>query len=125
MKAKKRVATPVEDPSEAIARQCRKLVTQRAMFAAGVAMVPIPGLDWLTDVGVLVKLLPEINRAFGLTPEQMREATRRGQRLDESKPGSGLGLSIVCELVGLYGGRFNLSRSSMGGLAAAVDLPGA
>jgi uncharacterized protein (DUF697 family) len=66
-------AAPIEDPSEAIARQCRKLVTQRAMFAAGVAMVPIPGLDWLTDVGVLVKLLPEINRAFGLTPEQIEQ----------------------------------------------------
>ena len=71
---KKRVAAaPVEDPSEAIARQCRTLVTQRAIFAAGVAMVPIPGLDWLTDVGVLVKLLPEINRAFGLTPEQIEQ----------------------------------------------------
>jgi uncharacterized protein (DUF697 family) len=39
--------------------------------AAGVAMVPIPGLDWLTDVAVLVKLLPEINRAFGLSPQQI------------------------------------------------------
>jgi hypothetical protein len=36
-----------------------------------VAMVPVPGLDWLTDVGVLVKLLPEINRAFGLSPDQI------------------------------------------------------
>jgi uncharacterized protein (DUF697 family) len=65
---------PVEvddDASEAIARRCRKLASQRAMLAAGVAMVPVPGLDWLTDVGVLVKLLPEINRAFGLTPEQI------------------------------------------------------
>jgi uncharacterized protein (DUF697 family) len=57
--------------SEAIARRCRRLVTQRAMLAAGVAMVPVPGLDWVTDIGVLVKLLPEINRAFGLTPEQI------------------------------------------------------
>jgi uncharacterized protein (DUF697 family) len=60
-----------DDPSEAIARRCRQLVTQRALIAAGVAMVPVPGLDWLTDVGVLVKLLPDINRAFGLTPEQI------------------------------------------------------
>ncbi len=74
MKSKKRVAAaPLEDPSEAIARQCRRLVTQRALFAAGVAMVPIPGLDWLTDVGILVKLLPEINRAFGLSPEQIEQ----------------------------------------------------
>jgi uncharacterized protein (DUF697 family) len=61
---------PVES-GEAIARRCRRLVTQRALMAAGVSMVPVPGLDWLTDIGVLIKLLPEINRAFGLTPEQI------------------------------------------------------
>jgi uncharacterized protein (DUF697 family) len=60
-----------DDASEAIARRCRKLVSKRAMLAAGIAMVPVPGLDWLTDVGVLIKLLPEINRAFGLSPEQI------------------------------------------------------
>jgi uncharacterized protein (DUF697 family) len=56
---------------EAVAARCRRLVTKRALLAAGVAMVPIPGIDWITDVGVLVKLLPEINAAFGLTPEQI------------------------------------------------------
>jgi uncharacterized protein (DUF697 family) len=56
---------------EAVARQCRRLVTKRALVAAGVAMVPVPGLDWLTDIGVLMKLIPEINAAFGLTPEQV------------------------------------------------------
>ena len=60
------------DPQiEAVAARCRRLVTRRALVAAGVAMVPIPGLDWLTDVGVLVKLLPEINEAFGLSPAQI------------------------------------------------------
>ena len=34
-------------------------------------MVPLPGVDWLTDVALLLKLIPEINRAFGLTPEQV------------------------------------------------------
>jgi uncharacterized protein (DUF697 family) len=56
---------------DAVALQCRKLVTKRALVAAGVAVVPIPGIDWVTDVAVLLKLLPEINRAFGLTPEQI------------------------------------------------------
>jgi uncharacterized protein (DUF697 family) len=56
---------------EATARRCRKLVNQRALMAAGVAMVPLPGLDWLTDIGVLLRLLPQINAAFGLTPEQI------------------------------------------------------
>jgi uncharacterized protein (DUF697 family) len=59
------------DDVEAVAARCRRLVTKRALLAAGVAMVPVPGLDWLTDIGVLVKLLPEINRAFGLSPEQI------------------------------------------------------
>ena len=66
--------TPVEAPDdglEAIAQHCRKRVSRRALFAAGVAMVPLPGIDWLTDVGVLVRLLPEINHAFGLSPDQI------------------------------------------------------
>jgi uncharacterized protein (DUF697 family) len=59
------------DTVDAIANRCRQRVKQRALLAAGVAMVPVPGLDWLTDVGVLVSLLPDINRAFGLAPEQI------------------------------------------------------
>ena len=71
-----RVAEWVVVPSgeteiEAVARQCRRLVNQRALLAAGVAIIPVPGLDWLTDVGVLVRLLPEINAAFGLSPGQI------------------------------------------------------
>lgn len=56
---------------DAAARRCRRRVTRRAMFAAGVALVPLPGLDLLTDVGVLLQLLPEINAEFGLTPAQI------------------------------------------------------
>lgn len=58
------------DP-QAVAERCRKMVKRRAMVAAGVAMVPLPGLDWLTDIGILVELLPRINAAFGLSPEQI------------------------------------------------------
>ena len=65
------IVDPANTDIEGTARACRKRVRQRAMVAAGVAMLPIPGLDWLTDVGVLVKLLPEINAAFGLTPQQI------------------------------------------------------
>lgn len=56
---------------DAVAEQCRRLVRKRALFAAGVSIVPIPGVDWITDVAVLVKLIPDINRAFGLTLEQV------------------------------------------------------
>jgi signal transduction histidine kinase len=59
----------------------------------------------------------------GLSAEQRAEATRRGRRLDESKPGSGLGLSIVTDLVALYQGDFRLDRSPDGGLRAEIELP--
>jgi uncharacterized protein (DUF697 family) len=54
-----------------VATSCRRRVRQRALLAAGVAMVPVPGIDWVTDIGVLVKLLPEISAAFGLSAEQV------------------------------------------------------
>jgi len=62
-------ATPAQ--VEAAARDCRKMVSRRALLAAGVAVVPIPGVDWATNVGVLLKVLPEINRRFGLSAEQV------------------------------------------------------
>ncbi|HEY9216064.1 MAG TPA: ATP-binding protein [Ancylobacter sp.] len=61
----------------------------------------------------------------GLSPEQRIEALKRGKRLDETKPGSGLGLSIVAELVTLYGGRLTLETSPFGGLRCIVRLPAA
>ncbi len=60
----------------------------------------------------------------GLSPQQ-REQVRRGRRLDETKPGSGLGLSIVVELAGLYGGGLTLGTAPIGGLRAELVLPGA
>jgi uncharacterized protein (DUF697 family) len=88
----------VDDPVEAIARRCRKLVTKRALLAAGVAMVPVPGVDWITDVGVLVKVLPEINHAFGLTPEQI-ERLAPERRLVVYKALSAGGGMVVGRLV--------------------------
>ena len=61
----------------------------------------------------------------GLTAEQREEVTRRGRRLDETKPGSGLGLSIVTELVQLYQGACTLDSSPLGGLRVSVSLPAA
>lgn len=56
---------------QAIAKRCRKRVSQRALLAAGVAMVPVPGLDWAVDVGMLMRLLPQISAEFGLSPAQV------------------------------------------------------
>lgn len=59
----------------------------------------------------------------GLSPVDGDAVIFRGHRLDQSKPGSGLGLSIVAELVELYGGHLILDRSPQGGLRAVTYLP--
>jgi signal transduction histidine kinase len=59
----------------------------------------------------------------GLSPAEREQVMLRGQRLDESKPGSGLGLSIVAELARLYGGTLNLGNAPIGGLRAELVLP--
>ena len=88
--------TPTE--VQAVVRQCRRMVNKRALVAAGVAVVPIPGVDWITDVAVLLKLIPEINRAFGLTPEQV-ERLAPDRRLVVYKTISAGGGLLVGKLV--------------------------
>ena len=63
----------------------------------------------------------------GLTATQREQvgAARRGNRLDETKPGSGLGLSIVVDLAALYGGALTLGTAPIGGLRAELVLPAA
>ncbi len=61
----------------------------------------------------------------GLSEKERAQVSRRGQRLDKSKPGSGLGLSIVVDLAALYGGSLTLGRAPIGGLRAELLLPAA
>ncbi|MEH2470052.1 signal transduction histidine kinase [Nitrobacteraceae bacterium AZCC 2161] len=60
----------------------------------------------------------------GLSLAERAQVSRRGQRLDETKPGSGLGLSIVVDLAALYGGSLTLGTAPIGGLRAELVLPG-
>lgn len=59
----------------------------------------------------------------GLSEEDAQKVLRRGVRLDEKTPGSGLGLDIVKELVDVYGGSLALKRSALGGLLVELRLP--
>ena len=59
----------------------------------------------------------------GLDKNARAAAVERGKRLDESRPGSGLGLSIVVELASIYGGSLKLDESPLGGLRAILRLP--
>ncbi len=59
----------------------------------------------------------------GLSSDQMLKAMQAGQRLDESAPGFGFGLSITRELAELYSGSLNLDKSAFGGLRVSLRLP--
>lgn len=61
----------------------------------------------------------------GLSESEAVQVLRRGVRLDEKTPGSGLGLDIVKELVDVYGGSLELKRSGLGGLLVELRLPAA
>lgn len=56
---------------EIILAECLELVKKRAYFSAGAAVVPVPFLDVVIDVGILSQLIPEVNARFGLAPEQI------------------------------------------------------
>lgn len=72
--SRKTVYAPVSEADlTAIVKKCRGIVTRRALLSAGVAAVPLPGLDVLTDIGLLVRVINAINQEFGLTPEQMAQ----------------------------------------------------
>jgi signal transduction histidine kinase len=61
----------------------------------------------------------------GLRPEEISKVIRPGERLDESAPGFGFGLSITRELAELYGGNVDLDASKLGGLRVSLRLPSA
>jgi signal transduction histidine kinase len=59
----------------------------------------------------------------GLPADRRAEALKRGRRIDETKPGSGLGLSIVSETASMYSGRIELDSAALGGLRTILTLP--
>ena len=58
-------------------------------------------------------------------PAQRNRIFGRGERLDEQRPGTGLGLDIVRELAHTYGGSIEAHPSPLGGLQMRLCLPAA
>lgn len=60
----------------------------------------------------------------GVIAAQMAELGERGKRLDERKPGNGIGLSIAREILTFNNGTISFSKSNaLGGLEVLVELP--
>lgn len=105
---------------EAAVLHCRKLVRKRALMAAGVAAVPVPGLDWATDIGILMRLIPQINMAFGLAPEQIERLApeRRAVVLKAVSAGGSLLIGklvtrdLLIKVLGMVGVRLTTQQAA-------------
>lgn len=60
---------------------------------------------------------------FGVANEELSRLGERGTRLDERRPGYGLGLSILAQLIARYSGHSHFERSPLGGLRVTITLP--
>jgi signal transduction histidine kinase len=100
------------------------LVDNACKWAASRVFIEV--LDQASEPGAapMLRILVD-DDGRGLSETERAQVSRRGQRLDESKPGSGLGLSIVTDLAGLYGGSLTLGHAPIGGLRAELVLPAA
>jgi two-component system sensor histidine kinase PhoQ len=58
----------------------------------------------------------------GISSDQISHVLKRGVRADESVPGTGIGLSLVADLVEAYQGRLRIERSRLGGAAVFIEL---
>ncbi|MDQ0087343.1 uncharacterized protein (DUF697 family) [Paenibacillus anaericanus] len=85
------LASSIEE-LEVLRKQCKKMVTGRAVASGGVAAVPLPGVDAAADIAMLLQLLPAINEKFGLSPQQLEgldpECYEVSKKLLESKVSS-------------------------------------
>ena len=84
-----------------------------------IEVIAEPGAD---DAGRMLRIMVD-DDGPGLSPTERGQVSRRGQRLDETKPGSGLGLSIVTDLAALYRGGLTLGTAPIGGLRCELRLP--
>lgn len=93
------VLLPVSnDEIEHVRERCRALVRKRAAISAGVAAVPIPGVDIAADLTSFASMVEDINRAFGLTPEQIERLNPRMRVVAYQAVGT-LGGMLVGKLV--------------------------
>lgn len=83
---------------EAVRERCRRLVRRRAVISAGVSAIPLPGVDVLSDLSLFTMLINDINKEFGLTPQQIDRLQPR-LRLIAYEAAVGIGGMMVGKLI--------------------------
>jgi uncharacterized protein (DUF697 family) len=61
------------DALNQIRKDCRCMVTKRALLSATASVVPVPFTDVATDIVLLKQVIPAISEKFGLSKEQIDE----------------------------------------------------
>ncbi|MEM1436693.1 MAG: HAMP domain-containing sensor histidine kinase, partial [Pseudomonadota bacterium] len=84
--------------------------------ATGAISISVQSVE--TTVSILIE-----DDGPGIPEAQRVEILKRGTRFDRKRPGHGLGLAIVEDLVELYGGNIEIGASHMGGAAFRLELP--
>ena len=113
---------------ELLAQALSNLIDNAVKYVGG---APAPEIAvTLTRGGGEVRLAV-IDNGTGIPADRREDVVKRFVRLDESrsKPGTGLGLSLVQAVAALHGGRLELADATPGaadnpGLAATMALPG-
>ena len=96
--------------------------------AVGIEFVqPVPGVPYAPDSGTPLVGIRITDHGIGMTPEQLGRVFERFYRADTSGkiPGTGLGMSIVHEIVVLHGGEVNIDSKFGAGTTVTIWLPAA
>ncbi len=59
----------------------------------------------------------------GIPPEQQARILERGQRLDTTQAGQGIGLAVAADIIRSYGGQLHIQQSILGGAEFQIQLP--
>jgi len=81
-----------------VRERCRALVRKRAAISAGISAVPIPGVDMVADLASFASMVEDINKDFGLTPQQI-EALQPHMRVAAYQAMAALGGTLVGKIV--------------------------
>lgn len=66
---------------EKLRDECKSLVTTRASLSAGAAVIPLPGVDIGADIALLIEMIKNINKKFGLSKEQIDDLDPQTKQL--------------------------------------------
>lgn len=98
-KAEVQVMLPVSSEDlERVRDRCRALVRKRAAISAGVSVIPLPGVDVVADLSSFAVMVEEINKAFGLSPDQIDRLQPR-MRVAAYQAVAALGGTLVGKIV--------------------------